>query len=253
MALLELKNISYYDNDHQLQILYDISLSVNEGQMIGIAGESGGGKTTLGLILAGILIRSSGEILLNGIPANNLMKNREIQILMQNKGELINPYRKVKAVLKEAFELKGKRSDSESAIKSILEKLELKEDILNRKGYELSGGEQQRIAFARLLAVKPRILILDEPFSAQDIEAEMIIMELLKELNEESGLTIICISHDLRLLRYFTEQILIISKGRIVERGPTSTVLTNPEHEYTKFLLRAENYDLNIEDILKSE
>ena len=168
---------------------------------------------------------------------------------MQNKGELINPYRSVNAILKEAFDLKGKKSESELKILDILEKLELRKDILNRKGYELSGGEQQRIALARILAVEPKILILDEPFSAQDIESESIIIDLLKKLNSESGLTIICISHDLKILNYFSEKLIVLHKGKIIENGNTKTVLNHPTHPFTKFLVRAEAYLLSRDEL----
>jgi len=245
MNLFAVKNVGYYSPDNSVEILSDISFNVSEGMILGIAGESGSGKTTLGLILSGILNQSSGEIFLNGLPAQNLIKNRDIQILLQNKGELINPYRRVNSILKEAFELNGKKSDSESEILDILEKLELKKDILKRKGYELSGGEQQRIALARIFAVKPSILILDEPFSAQDIESESIIIKLLKKLNSESGLTIICISHDLKILKNFTEELIVLHKGKIIENGNTKTVLNNPTHPFTKFLVRAEAYSLS--------
>lgn len=252
MNLLEVKNICYFSNDNSnVEILSDISFKVNEGLILGIIGESGGGKTTLGLILAGILNQSSGEIFLNDLPAKNLMKNKDIQILLQNKGELINPFRRVSAILKEAFELKGRKSESESELKmlDILEKLELKKDILNRKGYELSGGEQQRIALARILAVEPKILILDEPFSAQDIESESIIIELLKKLNAEFGLTIICISHDIKILNYFSEKLIVLHKGKIIENGNTKTVLNHPTHPFTKFLVRAEAYALSRDEL----
>ncbi len=249
VALLELKNIGYFDKDNHIEILSDISFKIEEKQILGIAGESGGGKTTLGLILTGILKPSTGEILLNGTVVNDLIKNKDIQILMQNRGELINPYRSVRAVLKEAFEINGKISDAEALINDLLQILKLKRDILNRKGYELSGGEQQRIALARIMAVNPKILILDEPFSAQDIESELIIINLLKKLNIDTGLTIICISHDLRLLRFFTQYIMILHYGKIIESGPSAEILSNPKHEHTKFLLRAEKYDLSRDDI----
>jgi ABC-type dipeptide/oligopeptide/nickel transport system ATPase subunit len=249
MALLELINLSYVDNQHKFEILSDISFKVPENQVLGIAGESGGGKTTLGLIIAGILKQSAGEILLNGTPAINLINNTDIQILLQNRGELINPYRQVKSVLKEAFSLTGKKTDSESAISDMLDKLKLKKDILRRKGYELSGGEQQRIALARILFVKPKILILDEPFSAQDINSEVIIINLLKKLNEESGLTIICISHDLKILKYFAEKLIILHKGKIIETGDTKDVLNNPIHPFTKFFVRAEDYSLSRDEL----
>ena len=250
MNLLSVKNIDYFSpEDDKVEILSDISFNVTEGLILGIAGESGSGKTTLGLLLAGILNQSSGEIFLNDSPANNLLKNRDIQILMQNKGELINPYRRVNAILKEAFELKGNKSESESKILDMLEKLELKNDILKRKGYELSGGEQQRIALARILAVEPKILILDEPFSAQDIESETIIIDLLKKLNSENGLTLICISHDLKILKNFTETLIILHKGKIIENGNTKNILNHPTHPFTKFLVRAEAYALSREEL----
>jgi ABC-type dipeptide/oligopeptide/nickel transport system ATPase subunit len=253
MNLLEVKNLSYCPNDKKdVKILSDISFKVNKGTILGIAGESGSGKTTLGLILAGVLVASSGKILVNGTVTKNLIDNSDIQILLQNKGELVNPYRRVNAVLKEAFELKGSKSESDNAIADMLKKLKLKEDILNRKGYELSGGEQQRIAFARIMAVKPKILILDEPFSAQDIDSELILIQILKELNSSEGLSIVCISHDLRLLRLFTHELVILKDGLIIESGPTKEVLTSPANDQTKFLLDAENYNLSREQILKT-
>ena len=122
-------------------------------------------------------------------------------------------------------------------------------DLGNRKGYELSGGEQQRAALARLLAVNPKLLILDEPFSAQDIESQLNLVNLFKKINKEFNITILCISHDLNILRKLVNRVLIIKEGEIVESGKTEEILKNPSHSYTKFLLRAESYELKYDEI----
>ena len=114
---------------------------------------------------------------------------------------------------------------------------------------ELSGGEQQRAALARLLAIKPVLLILDEPFSAQDVESQSNLVKLFKQLNKEFNLTMICISHDLRILRNLANRVIILKDGEIVESGITKEVFDNPQKDYTKFLLSAESLELTYEEI----
>jgi len=122
-------------------------------------------------------------------------------------------------------------------------------ELYSRRGMELSGGEQQRAALARLLAVKPILLILDEPFSAQDVESQVNLVKLFKKLNKEFYLTMICISHDLRILRNLTSRVIILKDGEIVESGITNEVFNNPQKDYTKFLLSAESLNLSYEEI----
>ena len=121
--------------------------------------------------------------------------------------------------------------------------------MLNRRGLGLSGGERQRIALARLLAVKPKVLILDEPFSAQDITSQINFVMLLKKINEEMGITIICISHDLKILRNLAHKIIILKEGKVVETGSTEDVFNNPQNSYTRFLLSAESLKLNYDEL----
>lgn len=258
--LIEVKNVSYSVESDNLSfrkkdsanILFDISFSVNEKEILGICGESGGGKSTLAKLIAGIIQPINGELILNTKIGTQKNKPREIQILFQNSSYLINPYRKINTIITEALKLADlKKEKIEDEKNKLVELININPVLLDRRGLGLSGGERQRIALARLLAVKPKVLILDEPFSAQDISSQINFVKLLKKINEEMGVTIICVSHDLRILRSLTDRIIILKEGRIVETGTTENVFTNPQHSYTKFLLSAESLELSYEDIQK--
>jgi len=258
--LIELKNVSYsavsdylsFNQKESKDILFDISFSVTEKEIIGICGESGGGKSTLAKLIAGIVHPNSGELILDRKIETQKSKPQEIQILFQNSSDLINPYRKIDTIITEALKLAGeKKEDIESQRNKLIELVNINPALLNRRGFGLSGGERQRIALARLLAVKPKVLILDEPFSAQDISSQLNFVKLLKKINEEMSVTIICISHDLKILRKLVQKIIILKEGRIVEIGNTEHVFSNPDHPYTKFLLSADSLELNYEELQK--
>jgi ABC-type oligopeptide transport system ATPase subunit len=134
---------------------------------------------------------------------------------------------------------------------NILDAVKLPKHLLERKGYELSGGEQQRAALARILAVKPELLILDEPFSAQDYESQENFLNLFLDLKKNLNITMICVAHNLRLLRKLSDEVMIMYNGKIVEKNKTQELFENPQHKYTKFLLKAEKYDLKYEEFLK--
>jgi len=127
------------------------------------------------------------------------------------------------------------------------------ENLRLRKGYQLSGGEQQRAALARILAVDPQLLILDEPFSSQDFDSQENFLSLFKKINEEFGTAIICISHNLGILRKLCMRVLIMQKGEIVEEGSSSEVLVSPRHPYTKYLIKAEEYGLSLEELRQTQ
>ncbi len=229
-------------------ILDDVSFSLYKEKILGIAGESGSGKTTLAKVLAGILIPTSGTISLN---LDDDWKNRNtkpIQILFQNNGEILNPLREINAVLDEAIKIRFGNSEDESK-KKILNAVNLTENLWSRKGFELSGGEQQRAALARVLSVQPEILILDEPFSAQDPISQLNLLNLFKSINQEYKITMICISHNLKVLRALCDDVIVMYKGIIVEKGEVKSTLENPQHPYTKFLLMAEDYKLKYDEI----
>jgi peptide/nickel transport system ATP-binding protein len=246
--LLEVEKVSY-SIDKGKSILNNISFAITNGEILGIAGESGSGKTTLGKIIAGLIIPTEGKIIFNKPPGWEDTKVSPIQMLFQNNGEILNPFRRIDSMVKEAIRLKhGGKKDFNGETDKIFSSLNLDEYLRRRKGYELSGGEQQRGALARLLAVEPALLILDEPFSAQDPDSQYNFLNLFQKINRESGVTLICISHNLRILKEICNNLLIIYKGSIVEKGESRAIFERPSHPYTKFLFKADNYKLLYDD-----
>jgi len=254
--MLKLNNINYTAKSDSLiskgeakQILHDISMKVTEGEIVGIVGESGAGKTTLAKILSGILKPDSGEIIYREKATVDISTESSIQILFQNSVELINPFRKVEDILVEVVK-KHSNESTKDRIDDLLNIVGLPPDILLKSGSNLSGGERQRIALIRLLASNPSLLIVDEPFSAQDIESQLNLIKLFKELNKDSNLTIICISHDIQIISKFTDKLFVLRDGEIIEEGLTSEVFTTPKHSYTKFLIKAKDFQLSYSDFV---
>lgn len=251
--LLKAENISYLVNvkegfKHSSKtILENISLELFRGKITGVTGESGGGKTTLAKILAGVYKPSTGEvkIFFNGHSG----RSNPVQILFQNNGELLNPFRFVQHILNEAVLINNSSADVNYEIKNLLSLVDLDAPILDKRCSELSGGQQQRIALARLLAVKPKLLILDEPFSAQDKSSQKKFKLLLMNLNKQLNISIVCISHDLNTLKEIADDLIILYRGKIVERGSAKNIFENPANNYTKYLLNASSLNLSYNDI----
>lgn len=239
-----------YASYNTVEILKNISFEVERKKIIGISGESGSGKSTLAKILAGIYSSTSGQIETHFKRDWTNQPSKPIQLLFQNDGNLINPNRKVKDILYEAFELTNKtKRDYSAEVNEVFNNFGLKKELLNSKGSQLSGGEQQRIALARIIIVKPEVLILDEPFSSQDVEAQLTILNLINKIKTEFDLTVICISHNLKVLQNFADEILIMFNGKIIESGTTADIFSNPNNEYTKFLINAQSLKLFKEEI----
>jgi peptide/nickel transport system ATP-binding protein len=255
MSLLKVENISYSvvvkeETKKQFDILKNVSFKVEQGEIIGICGESGGGKSTLAKVIAGLINPDSGKINLDSKFEKERRRGSPIQILFQNHGEVLNPYRKVINIIDEALKISGvDESNLQIERENVLDSIGFPKELYGRRGMELSGGEQQRAALARLLAVKPVLLILDEPFSAQDVESQLNLVKLFRYLNSEFNLTLICISHDLRILRSLANKVIILKDGEIVESGITNEVFDNPQKDYTKFLLSAETLSLTQDEI----
>jgi len=256
--ILRLENIFYsvsssgkgFAKKSVVNILDDINLNINYGEVLGISGESGGGKTTLAKVIAGIIKPSQGKLVWDdGVLSGNSSSN-PVQILFQNHGEILNPYRRIEDIINEALKIQKYNSESIKKKKEeILNSLNISTDITKRRGYELSGGEQQRAALARLLAANPNMLILDEPFSAQDVESQLNFLKLFQKINGELKLTMLCVSHDLNILRKLADRIVIIQKGKVVEEGSTEEVFNNPAHDHTKYLLKAKNLSLTLSEL----
>ncbi len=248
MNILTVENIRYtvYPSPGEAKdILRNISFNVNDKSICGISGESGSGKTTLAKIIAGHLTPSSGTVNINAAKRNNIPP---VQMLFQNTGDILNPFRKIFDVIKEAAALTGE-PNPESETEKLLDMIKLSPKLWNNRGYQLSGGEQQRAALARLLAVKPKLLILDEPFAAQDVESQVNLISLLTEVKKQFDLTIMCISHNIRILKNLADKIIVMKDGGIVESGDNPEILFNPKHSYTQLLIKAENYSLNDEEL----
>ncbi len=254
--IIEVKNLFYSvevkntaESLIKKTLLDNISFTLQREKILGIAGESGSGKTTLAKILVQILQPTSGEYYLN---VSDDWKNRRakpVQILFQNTGEIVNPLREVGDVIEEATKIRFGTEDYISRKIKILNSVGIQQKLWGRKGFELSGGEQQRAALARILAIQPESLILDEPFSAQDSVSQLNFLNLFKSINNEYKISMVCISHNLKILRALCDDILVMYKGKIVEKGKTQNIFENPQHAYTKFLLSAEDYNLKYDDI----
>jgi peptide/nickel transport system ATP-binding protein len=261
MIILSAGNITYRIDEEiflrekrEKVILDNISFEIIKGEITGIAGESGSGKTTLIKILAGILKPTVGNIIINTNVEWKKLSTKPVQILFQNNGEILNPFREIETVIEETLTLRfGKDINITEEKKKIFNSINFHEHLRRRKGFELSGGEQQRAALARILAVHPEILILDEPFSAQDPESQMIFLNLFKKIKDEFNLTIICVTHNLKILRKIADKVIILYKGKIVEHEETKNIFLSPKHPYTKFLLKAENYELTPDELKYSQ
>jgi len=256
--ILRLENIFYtvsssgkgFAKKSKVNILDDINLNTNYREVLGISGESGGGKTTLAKVIAGVIKPSQGKLVWDGEVLSENSGSSPVQILFQNHGEILNPYRKIEDIISEALIIQKYDAELiEKKKEEILSSLNISADITKKRGYELSGGEQQRAALARLLAANPKLLILDEPFSAQDVESQLNLLKLFLKVNRELKITMLCVSHDLNILRKLADRIVIIHKGKVVEEGRTEDVFNNPAHDHTKYLLKAKNLSLTLSDL----
>ena len=222
----------------------DVSLSINQGDIYGIAGESGSGKTTVAKMILGLTEPSTGEIKLFGRSINQFKGTSEfrklIQIVYQNPGSSLNPRRTVADQLSVPLKFSGYEiSQIKNRIYELLELVDLPQNYAGMYPHELSGGQKQRVAIARALSVNPKILVLDEPTSALDVLVQSTVIDLLNRLRKEFDLTYIFISHDLSLMRNFCNRVAIMFRGNIVETGNANKIFEHPSHAYTRALLSA--------------
>ena len=222
----------------------DLSLTINQGDIYGIAGESGSGKTTVAKMILGLTEPNNGEIKLFGRSINEFKGTSEfrklIQIVYQNPGSSLNPRRTVADQLSVPLKFSGYASSQiKNRIYELLELVDLPQNYAGMYPHELSGGQKQRVAIARALSVNPKILVLDEPTSALDVLVQSTVIDLLNRLRKEFDLTYIFISHDLSLMRNFCNRVAIMFRGNIVETGNVTKIFEHPSHAYTRALLSA--------------
>ncbi len=226
-----------------------VSFSIAGGEILGLVGESGSGKTTTALCVLGLIEPTEGEILFNGesVPAlvhgrERLRLRRQMQLIFQDPYEALNPRQTVFATVAEPVEVHRLARDKEEKVervKAALNAAGLKpaETFFERYPEDLSGGQRQRVVIAGALVLNPELLVADEPVSMLDVSIRAEILNLLRQLRDERSITILYITHDLATAAYFTDRVAVMYLGKIVEIGPTETVLSDPRHPYTQALL----------------
>jgi len=251
LSLNQLK-VSYNRSGKLFNAVNGVSLQLFAGQTMGLVGESGCGKSSLALALMK-LIPFEGEILYKNIPLHGLSESdfrpyrQKIQMIFQNPASSLNPKLKIKESLSEALALghPKQKSNWQNLIAEKLLEVGLDPDTQLRYPHEFSGGQLQRIGIARALCVNPEVLICDEPVSSLDVSIQAQILELFTFLKARHQLSILFISHDLRVVRYLADHVAVMHKGAIIENGPTEKVFDAPTETYTKSLLAAIPPDLN--------
>lgn len=224
----------------------DVSFSVSEGESIGVIGESGCGKTTLLKTLMGLHEITEGEISLEGKPTSEFSKKdwkeyrRKVQFIFQDPFNALNPKKTVRDALLEPLKIHN-ITDREMRIREALDKAELRppEKFLDQRPKHLSGGEKQRVAIARVLTLEPEVILADEPVSMLDVSTQASILKLLSRLVDETGISMVYISHDLSTVSYVCDVLKIMYLGRFIESGPTKMVIDEPKHPYSKALIQA--------------
>ena len=226
----------------------DLSLCVEKGESVGVVGESGCGKSTLANAILGLVPRTAGSVRLEGcgdiekLQGSDLSAfRRKAQMIFQDPYASLNPRMTIGSALREVLQVHGleKGDAQDGRIAELLESVGLDESYRDRYPHEFSGGQRQRIGIARALAVSPSLVIADEPVSALDVSVQVQILNLMKTLQQQLGLTYLFIAHDLAVVRYVCDRIVVMYLGRIVEEAPAEELFANPRHPYTKALIAA--------------
>lgn len=231
--ILEVKHVSasYKDEKEEKQILKDISLEVREDEILGLVGESGCGKSTLSKVILGFVKPDAGEI---------CHYTKMPQMIFQDPFSSLNPSKRISWILEEPLRMqKIPKEERKQKVLEMAEKVGLSPEHLKRYPRELSGGQRQRVSIAAALIQGAKFIIADEPVSALDVTIQRQIMELIVQLQEETKLSVLFISHDLNVIYQMCDRVLVMKDGQILEEGETEELFENPKTEYTKELLLA--------------
>ena len=238
--ILNVKNI--YASIGGKQILKNVSFDISENEILGLVGGSGSGKSTAAKVITGLLKPDSGSIELYGRKLSGKRSREEcgsIQMVFQNPESSLNPKYKIGKILADAmsFQLRLSREETAKRSADLIRRMELPEDTLYRYPGSFSGGQKQRIALARALSVEPDLIIADEPTSSLDVSIQLRMLDLIKEIKEERGLSILFISHDLGVINYLCDRVAVMKDGRIIETGDRGSFFEAPKTEYGRELL----------------
>jgi ABC-type glutathione transport system ATPase component len=246
MSTLEFLNVSKkyrVRGAGELLALDDVSFTLSSGRTIALVGQSGSGKSTIAKILTQLESATSGSILLDGQPiprrgAALRSYRQQVRMVFQDPYASLNPYHSIRHHLERPLLLHSvvPKSEVEAEVRRLLTRVQLSDDLIDRHPHELSGGQRQRVAIARALASRPSLLIADEPVSMLDVSIRLGVLTLLAQLQREQNLGVLYITHDLATARHFSDEIMVLNRGVVVEYGPADEVILNPQHEYTRQL-----------------
>lgn len=244
--LLEVKNLkkTFYKNKIPFTAVDSVSFSVEQGECLGLVGESGCGKSTTARLITHLVKPDSGSIMLNGKDITGAAGKRlkqlyaDVQMVFQNPQDSFDPRCTLGDGIMESMINHGmKKKEARQRMLELLAMVELPSEFAGRYPHQVSGGQCQRAAIARALAIKPKLIICDEATSALDVTVQAQIVELLRKLQREMGLSLLLICHDLALVQEMCDRVLVMYQGRIVEEGTPDEVIQNPQQEYTKILV----------------
>lgn len=224
--------------------LHGVSIAIEKNQTLGLVGESGSGKTTLGRALLGLAPVTGGTINFLGEDITQASRkkrqslSRDIQVVFQDPYTSLNPSMEIGEILAEPLEIQGvSATDAKKRIATLLDQVGLPQDSIHRLPREFSGGQRQRVAIARALALSPKLIVCDEPVSALDLTTQARILDLFLQIQRDTGVSYLFISHDLDVVRHISHNVAVMYKGEIVEQGAASAVTVSPNHPYTQRLL----------------
>ncbi len=232
----------------EIKAVDDVTVSIRQGETVGIVGESGSGKTTFGMSLIRLGVFQQGEISFQGARIEKLDRKSLIpyrprmQVVFQDPFSSLNPRMIIRQILEEGLivnRVGGSAAEREKIVRQALDDVQMPQSVLDRFPHEFSGGQRQRLAIARAIAMRPEFILLDEPTSALDLSIQAQIIDLLRDLRAKLGLSYLFISHDLKVVRALCHNTIVMKNGKIVEQGPTDQVLNDPQTDYTKRLVRA--------------
>ncbi|MGD0272531.1 MAG: oligopeptide/dipeptide ABC transporter ATP-binding protein [Gaiellaceae bacterium] len=231
----------------QVHAVDDVSLEVKRGETLGLVGETGCGKSTLARLVTKLIEPTSGQIVFDGNDITTWSRRqlrplrRDMQIILQDPYSALNPRRPVGTIIGEPLRIHklGSRTERRAHVREVMEMVGLNPEHYNRYPYEFSGGQRQRIGVARAIVTKPKLILADEPVSALDVSIQAQVLNLLEDLRDEMGMTLLFIAHDLSVVRHVSDRIAVMYLGKIVELAPPETLCSHPKHPYSGALLSA--------------
>jgi len=246
--LIEMKNLKKYFPMKKRQVLKaveNVTMDIYKGEILSLVGESGSGKTTLGRTVSRLYAKTNGDILFNGKPVEAYGRKeftKKVQMIFQDPQASLNPRMTVGDIVAEGIDIHKLASSKQERMEKVYKLLEivgLNREHASRFPHEFSGGQRQRIGIARALAVDPEVLVCDEPISALDVSIQAQVVNLLKDLQRERNLTLLFIAHDLSMVKYISDRVAVMYRGKVVELGTPEAVYGDPLHSYTKSLISA--------------